>query len=47
MIDYLTVFNSLKLIENKIKSTVHGINSNEISAVDQETYKNRLIDFVK
>jgi len=35
------------MIENKIKSTVHGINSNEISAVDQETYKNRLIDFIK
>lgn len=47
VIDFLTLFNNLKMIENKIKSTVHGINSNEISAVDQETYKNRLIDFIK
>ena len=35
------------MLENKIKSTVHGINSNEISAVDQETYKNRFINFFK
>lgn len=45
VIDYLTLFNSFKMLENKIKSTVHGVNSNEISAVDQETYKNRFIDF--
>ena len=47
MIDYLTLFNNLKMLENKIKSTVHGINSNEIGAVDQETYKNRFINFFK
>ena len=33
------------MIENKFKSTVHGIDSNEISAVDQETYKTRIINF--
>ena len=47
MIDFLTLYNNLKYMENQIKSTIHGIDSKEVSATDPTTYKERFDEFME
>ena len=34
IIDFLTKYSGMKMLENEIKSTVYKVNKNEISAID-------------
>lgn len=46
MIDFLTLYDNIKYMENQIKSTIHGVESNEVSATDPATYKERFDEFM-
>lgn len=43
IIDFLTNYNTFKLLENQIKSTMNRVESTQISAIDQESYQKRFI----
>jgi len=38
IIDLLTKFSGLKSVENMVKSTIHQVDSEAISAIDQDRY---------
>ena len=38
VIDFLTKYDNLKLIENEVKATLAQVDKNEISAIDEVTY---------
>ena len=38
IIDFLTKFSNLKLLENEFKSKVHRVDKMAISAIDQDNY---------
>jgi hypothetical protein len=38
IIDFLTKYSGIKMLENEFKSTVYKVNKNEISAIDYDTY---------
>ena len=41
IIDFLTYYTGLKFIENRFKATVAGVDNQEISSIDHDTYKTR------
>ena len=47
IIDFLTKYNHTKNIENKVKSSLNGVESNQISATDQTTYQERFVKFMQ
>jgi len=46
IIDFLTKFSNFKMLENEIKSKVHGVDSLEVSAIDEVRYQSRFIKFM-
>ena len=46
MIDFLNYYDNMKFMENKYKSKLHGIDSNQVSSIDAATYKTRFDAFV-
>ena len=38
IIDFLTKYTGMKLLENEIKSKLNGVDRNDISAIDQDSY---------
>jgi hypothetical protein len=47
LIDFLTVYDFQKEIENKLKSSIYQVNSLDVSAVDPTTYQSRFYLFLK
>ena len=41
VIDFLTEYSSIKLLENEMKSKLHGVDQLEVSAIDQQRYFER------
>ena len=46
IIDFLTKYSSMKLLENQFKSRVHGVDKMTISAIDQDNYQIRFVKFM-
>ena len=46
IIDFLTKYSNLKLLENEFKSKVHRVDKMAISAIDQDNYQERFIKFM-
>ena len=46
LIDFLTKYSSLKMIENQFKAKVNNVDSNEVSAIDQDRYFSRFNDYM-
>lgn len=38
VIDFLTRYSTAKLVENRLKSTLHRVDSNAVSAIDPSAY---------
>jgi hypothetical protein len=38
VIDFLTLYDNTKMVENKLKATIHGVNEMDVSAIDPERY---------
>ena len=47
LIDLLTKYSTGKLMENELKSKLARVDQMEISAIDQDRYQKRFIDFMK
>lgn len=47
VIDFLTKYTSLKLLENEIVSTIGQVDRRDVSAIDQDTYQERFLSFMK
>ena len=47
VIDFLTKYNISKAVENKLKSTIRAVNSNEVSAIESASYAQRFSKFMK
>ena len=47
VIDFLTKYTSLKLLENEIVSTIGQVDRRDVSAIDEDTYQDRFIKFMK
>ena len=47
IIDFLTKYSNMKLLENQFKSTVHGVDKMTISAIDQDNYQKRFVKFMQ
>ena len=46
IIDFLTMYSSMKYVENQVKSKMHGVDSQTVSATDPKTYKERFDEFM-
>ena len=46
LIDFLTLYDFQKGIENKLKSSIYQVNSLDVSAVDPTTYQSRFYLFL-
>ena len=46
LIDFLTKYNNLKMIENKVKAKVNNVDSIEVSAIDQDRYCSRFNEYM-
>ena len=46
IIDFLTKYTNLKLLENEIVSTIGQVDKREVSAIDFETYQERFVEFM-
>ena len=47
LIDFLTEYSTKKMMENELKSKIHGVDQLEISAIDQDRYQERFMTFMK
>tara|TARA_B110000285_G_C14752086_1_gene435657 strand:+ start:432 stop:614 length:183 start_codon:yes stop_codon:yes gene_type:complete len=47
LIDFLTKYTSLKLLENEIVSTIGQVDKREVSAIDFDTYQERFVEYMK
>lgn len=47
VIDFLTKYSHLKFIENQTKAAINQVDSLHVSAIDQESYKTRFVQFMK
>ena len=47
LIDFLTKYTNLKLLENEIVSTIGQVDKREVSAIDYDTYQERFVEYMK
>ena len=47
IIDFLTLYDNIKFMENQIKSKIHRVDKKEVSATDPATYKERFDEFMQ
>ena len=47
VIDFLTKYTKLKLLENEIVSTIGQVDRKDVSAIDQDTYQERFIQYIR